>query len=1279
MSTSPETLYIMDGSAYIFRAFYANPNLTTSTGFPTSALMGFASMLRKLIRDKRPDHLAVAFDVSKTTFRTELYDQYKANRSNPPDELLQQIPRVQELVRAMNIPVLAMNGFEADDLIATMVKRALQVKNLDVVICSADKDLMQLIGPRVTMYDAMRDRVFKTDNVVERFQVPPDKVAQVMALAGDSSDNVPGVPGIGEKTAGKLIKEFGDLDTLLNSIDKVSGKKRKENLTNFADQARLSLELVTLRDDLKIDFELKDLKLSDPNYPELEKLYREFEFKRFLAELARDQAQGAPEATTSLQQHKTETTTILDEAQLDDALAACADAGLFAFDLETTSVDPLKAEIVGFALAWQDNAGVYIPVGHRALGTPKQLALDAVMAKLAPLLSSTEIKKIAHHAKYEWIILHRHGVPFNGVVCDTMLASYLLDPARRSHSLDNLARDVLGKTTIAYTDVAGKGRKQVTFDMVPLDIAAPYAAEDADVTRLLYKALWPRLEEASLVDLHDTMEMPLSRVLAIMEMNGIRIDTDTLQKLSTDFQAELDQIEKRAFEAAGKEFNLNSPVQLRQILFEELELPVKKRTKSGPSTDQSVLEALKGKHPLPGIILEHRTIAKLKSTYIDALPELMHEDGRVHTDFNQAVTATGRLSSSNPNLQNIPVRTARGREIRRAFIPAEGHTLLAADYSQIELRLLAHLSGDKALVEAFKSGEDIHRRTAAEIFDLPPLFVTPDHRRTGKCVHPDTLIFANDALTPIGALNDCPEDQFQPLDEVWTHDGAGRPIKVNASYNGGTKPLYHVVTRRGVVTCTARHAFVTSRGDLACIHDGSLQAGVELKTPHIPSLTDHPYDALLSHAEPPLDATSPTPSNALAWLYGLLVAHNGDVEQGPVISIPTPEGSPERAETDPHAQWRHVVCQEARWLGFHPENHPEGVTLHPSDHSPDLAALHAMNDGHAHGEPSGAAAPHIPQWILKSGRTALHHFLGGLIDADGAVDASGALTFDTAHATFAGQLAAACLTTNLPVEVETTWDEARRRFDFRLTLSNDATNALRHTLRRPDRRARLDEFAPSDALDAGEAAAPVPNTVLQIIAAGQGPCVDLNVDSQDHLYLTNGLITHNTLNFGIIYGMGAGRLARDLEIKRAEASEYIERYFERYKGVSDYFDELIDKTRTTGFATTMFGRRRPIPEVLSPRGNIQALGERLAQNTPIQGSAADLIKIAMIRIQERIESEAWPARMLLQVHDELVFEVQDDRLTDFTALVVEEMTDVTRLRVPLVVDTGKGQSWLEAK
>lgn len=902
MTPTAKTLYIMDGSAYIFRAFHATPAMTTQAGFPTGALFGFTNMLRRLVAEYVPDYLAVAFDAARVTFRTEMYPEYKANRSAPPDELLQQIPRIRDLVDAFRIPAMIQEGVEADDLIASMVKKA-RAQGIPVVIVTSDKDLMQLLGDGVTMLDPMKNRVLDVPDVIERFQVPPEKVVDVLALAGDASDNVPGVPGIGEKTAGKLIAEFGSLDAVLAQIDKVSGAKRQENLRTYKDLALLSRELVRLKDDVDVAFDLEALRLSNPDYAALGKLFQEFEFKLFLRDIqSKLKAEEAPAVSAELVRPPKDYRTILTEEELDAAIAACRAAGVYAFDLETTSLHALEAEIVGVSLSWADHQGVYIPVAHRGLGVPRQLPLALVLERLTPLWMDEGVGLLGHNIKYDWLVLRRYGVTLPRIAFDTMLASYLLDAGQTTHSLDALARAVLHQPTITFEEVAGKGKDQLTFDLVDVARATQYAAEDADVTRLLYKVLEPALKAAEGLDLLQTVELPLALLLGKMEERGILIHAPTLQELSSQFEKELQSLEAQAWASVGQEFNLNSPKQLQKVLFEDLALPVKKKTQTGPSTDQEVLEQLAGLHPLPALILEHRSFSKLKSTYLDALPSLADAQGRVHTNFNQTIAATGRLSSSGPNLQNIPVRTARGREIRRAFVPAPGQLLLSADYSQIELRILAHLSQDKALCESFNMGEDVHRRTASEIFNVPALFVTPAQRAAGK-----------------------------------------------------------------------------------------------------------------------------------------------------------------------------------------------------------------------------------------------------------------------------------------------------------------------------------------------------------------------------------------TINFGVIYGMGPNRLAQSLGITHSEAKKYIDAYFVRYKGVQEYFDALVQEARSQGFARTMFGRRRPIPELNETRPHLQALGERLAINTPIQGTAADLMKMAMLRVQRRLDAEGSPAQMLLQVHDELVLEAPSDYIPTLRALVSAEMVGVARLRVPLVVDTASGPTWLDAK
>ncbi len=910
-----DTLYIVDGSAYIYRAFYAIRNLSNSQGFPTNAVFGFISMLRKLLEQEDPEYLAVTFDpfgAPEPTFRTQIFPEYKANRDAMPEDLRVQLPYFIEFVEAMNIPMLKLDGVEADDLIATMTKQALE-EDLNVCIVSADKDLMQLLGDeRVRMIDTMRDKVFTEKEAKERFGVEPDKIRYVMALSGDSSDNIPGVPGIGEKTGGKLIAEFGDLETVLASIDQISGKKRKENLTEFADQARLSLELVTLKEDCEIEFDLESLKVSAPNPDALNDLMSVLEFKTPFRDIrAWMRRRGFEEGVSTPVMPKPERMapeikknyrTIFTEAELDEVIELCAKADRFALDLETTSIDPLDADIVGVALSWAPHEGCYIPVAHRYIGAPEQLPLELVLPKLKDIFESDAHPKVAQNYKYEWLVLKRHGVALDGIEWDTLLMSYLLDPGKNSHGLDTIAQDYLRHETIKYSDVAGKGKDQLNFEMVDIQKATDYASEDADVTLLACNKLEPTVIEAELRGIHDDIERPLSIVLARMEEAGICVDTQILAELGEAMQKDLDVLQAQIDEVAGQSLNANSPVQLREVLFDKLGLPVKKRTRTGPSTDQSVLEQLMELHELPGLILEYRSFSKLKGTYIDALPALIREDsGRIHTDFNQAVAATGRLSSSNPNLQNIPVRSDRGREIRKAFIPGAGKKLIVADYSQIELRIMAHMSGDPKLIEAYQNGDDIHRVTASQIFDVALDEVTTDQRRAGK-----------------------------------------------------------------------------------------------------------------------------------------------------------------------------------------------------------------------------------------------------------------------------------------------------------------------------------------------------------------------------------------TINFGVMYGMGPNRLARDLKIKRKEAKQYITNYFERYQGVQAFFEQLRNHAREVGYAETMFGRRR-ILEQINGFGGQRAFAERVAVNMPIQGTAADIIKIAMLNIQSEIDADDLPLTMLLQVHDELVFEVDESRVLDASRLIRSKMEGVIELDAPLEVELGVGQNWLDAK
>ncbi len=917
---SDPTLYLIDGSSYIYRAYYAIRHLSSPSGFPTNALYGFTQMLLRVLKEQQPAHLAVVFDVGRITFRTEIYPDYKANRAAMPDDLVPQIGPIKEMVRAFNIPVLELAGFEADDIIGTIARRC-EKEGLPTVVVTGDKDLMQIVTPLVTLLDTMKEKSSGLAEVRERFGVGPEQVIDILGLAGDSSDNIPGVPGIGEKTAIKLIQEFGSLDALLARVAEVKGKTG-EKIREFADQARLSRRLATIDCQVPLQYDLAAFAASPPDNQRLAELFKEYGFTSLMKELTSS-------ATLSTEQYRT----VQDDAGLEQLINELAKAPAFAVDLETTSLNPLEAKIVGISVSCREHEAAYIPIGHLVKregggaisgeqGTlplfhtpppqsleelqlaPDQLPAAKVMAALVPLLVDPHKAKIGQNLKYDYQVLRSNGVKMAGLWSDTMLASYLLNPARSSHGLDSLAVEHLDHRMISFSEVAGKGKEQLNFAQVPIGQASTYSCEDSDATFLLHQLFLPRLAEAGLEKLYFELEMPLMQVLAEMELAGVKLDLQLLEELSSRFGQQLAELEKEIYSLAPAPFNINSSKQLGEMLFEQLQLPVgkKTRTKSGWSTNVEELERLAADHEIARLILLYRSIAKLKSTYADALPKLVDpRSGRVHTSYNQAVTNTGRLSSSDPNLQNIPIRTEEGRNIRRAFIAEPGHLLLSADYSQIELRVLAHLSADPVFCDAFARDEDIHTRTASEVFGLFPELVTPEMRRHAK-----------------------------------------------------------------------------------------------------------------------------------------------------------------------------------------------------------------------------------------------------------------------------------------------------------------------------------------------------------------------------------------TINFGVIYGQGAFSLAKQLGVARKVAEDFIASYKERHSGAMAYLDDCIRQAESQGYVTTLLGRRLPIPEISSSNGNVRAFAQRNAINYPIQGSAADIIKQAMLNITARIAREGLNSRLIMQVHDELVFEVPEGELLHMEQLVVHEMEHAVPLRVPLRVDVNYGHNWSEA-
>jgi DNA polymerase I len=721
MPKKPREIYLIDGSSYVYRAYHAMGSLSNSAGKPTGAVFGFTNMIVKALKDKAPQYICVVFDAKGPTFRHEKFKEYKANRPPMPEDLRIQIPYIHTIVDAYRIPALSLEGFEADDIIATITREA-RALGFHVTIVSADKDLMQLVGEGVRMWDPQQDVVYDPDAVKKKFGVPPEQLRDLLALAGDSSDNVPGVLGVGPKTAARLLNDFGTLEGVYEQIERVPQKKLKENLARDKEGAFLSRDLVSLRDDVPLDRGPEDLVLGEPDSERLREIFKELEFKRLVSELP---------SRKSLDFGGYRTVVTMEDLQawIDEINRR----GRVSVDLETTSAQPVRAELVGVSLCCEPAVACYIPVGHNY---GKQLPKNDVLNALRPMLEDPKIEKIGQNIKYDMIVLKKEGVEIRPVTFDTMLASYLLDPTRRGHSLDDLGEIFLEHKMIPIKDLIGTGKTQVLFSEVDIPRATEYACEDAEVAFRVAEILSPRIDSEGLGELYREVELLLITVLADMELAGVRIDAKYLRTLSAEFGTAVSGLESEIYAIAGECFNINSPKQLGEILFNRIGLKSTKKTKTGPSTSLEVLEQLANEHELPKKILEYRSVFKLKSTYVDALPLLVNSrTGRIHTSYNQAVAATGRLSSSDPNLQNIPVRSPEGRKIRRAFVPEDGHTFVAADYSQIELRVMAHMSGDERLLQAFTSGEDVHAITAAEMFGVPRGQVTPELRRKAKAIN----------------------------------------------------------------------------------------------------------------------------------------------------------------------------------------------------------------------------------------------------------------------------------------------------------------------------------------------------------------------------------------------------------------------------------------------------------------------------------------------------------------------------------------------------------------
>ena len=742
--TDASRLILVDGSSYLFRAFHALPPLANSKGLNTGAAKGVIGMLKRLQADNPNDQLVVIFDAKGPTFRNEIYSEYKANRPPMPEELREQIEPIHNVIRAMGLPLISISGVEADDVIGTLSEMATAEKR-PVLISTGDKDMAQLVNDYVTLVNTMTQVVLDRDGVVEKFGVPPELIIDLLALMGDSVDNIPGVAGVGEKTALALLQNLGGISDIYSQLDRVAelpirgAKSLGEKLSASKEMAELSYVLATIKTDCELALSESDLRSSSPDTDRLIELYRDLEFKSWLDELlspglfADSPAEPVPSQVSDLS-----VVTITGQAVFDSWLSRLEAAPLFAFDTETTSLNYMQAEIVGLSFAIEPGEAAYVPLAHLNPGLEGQLDRDRILDQMKPLLESDAVKKVGQHLKYDANVLANHDITLRGIAHDTMLQSYIIDAVGSRHDMGSLALKYLGQRVISFEKVAGKGAKQVSFDHVDIEQAAAYAAEDADVTLRLHEALMPKLEaEASLNEVYQRLELPLVPVLSKIERNGAYVSIDKLRAQSHEIAIRLAELESQACELAGQPFNLASPKQLGEILFEKLELPVIKKTPKGaPSTAEEVLVELANDYELPAVLIEHRGLAKLKSTYTDKLPEMVDtRTGRVHTSYHQAVTATGRLSSSDPNLQNIPIRTKEGRRIRQAFIAPEGRKIVAADYSQIELRIMAHLSSDAGLLHAFANELDVHSATAAEVFDVSLDEVTTDQRRKAKAIN----------------------------------------------------------------------------------------------------------------------------------------------------------------------------------------------------------------------------------------------------------------------------------------------------------------------------------------------------------------------------------------------------------------------------------------------------------------------------------------------------------------------------------------------------------------
>ncbi len=1375
-------LLLIDGHSLAYRAFYGlplydrggKPSFTTSKGEYTNAVYGFANMLLKVWADEQPDGIAVAFDLGRT-FRDDLFEDYKGTREKMPDELVPQIDRIVELVEAFDIPAVSAEGFEADDVLGTLATRA-AADGLDVIIVTGDTDAFQLVGPRVRVLTSGRSfndtSVYDEAAVRERYGLEPAQLIDYKALKGDTSDNIPGVKGIGEKTATALLQTYGSVESVYEHLEEVTPPRAKNALEAGHDIALLSKDLVTIRTAIDIDLTWDACAVHTYDRAKVETLFDELEFMGIRGRLPRiageaEPTVAPPRAAAGGGERQmsmftpgddgqapepmaiapdTTLVTVRDPATLDRLVAELAAAPVIAFDTETTDTDTMKAELVGLSFAVREGEGWYVPVGHSGeVDAGRQLTMAEVLDALRPTLEDPTRPKVAHNAKYDMEVLRQAGIEVRGVTFDTMIAEFLIDPGARL-GLKALAKFRLGTEMTDIDVLIGKGKSQITMAEVPVDQAAPYAAADADMTWRLMQLQAPELDRLAVRPLFDEIEMPLLPVLVDMELAGVRVDVDFLLAMSERLGKRLVEIEDAVYQLVGTPFNLNSPQQLAEVLFTHLGLsaPGARKTSTGKmSVAADVLESMQGLHPVIDLVLEHRQLSKLKGTYLDALPRLVDPAGRVHTTFSMTSAVSGRLASQDPNLQNIPIRTELGKEVRRAFIPAPGNLLIAADYSQVELRICAHISGDPGLRAAFEAGEDIHRATAAKVLGIPPEEVTGDQRRFAKCVEAGTLVSTNQGLVPIERLGlGMKPGEYRPADlVVHTDDGLQRATHI---YCGGQQAILRITTKDGLtVGCTPQHrlrvmdeegeyvwrfAEDIAVGDRVAVWIGAQAAGSGISLPAVAL----PPDLRRTNFQ---DIELPSEwSTALARFLGYLVSEGYIYRH----SNRGYAGTLTMSQSLADVQVADDMAGVARWLFGRRVRVRDrrGHRFVMVSSGKLLSWLDALGfSGRSHSKT-------IPDCVLSAPRWAQVEFFRALFTGDGSLKSRQAVVAYSTKSPMVAKRAQVALA-NLGFRF-TLKSERRNRYPdpyYELRLGGTAevrrfvrtigfigdrrrrvlgsrhhdysevpnqhawiqkaypllsgvTRDKAYEVLRPASPVRLNRRRAAmivtqlaergDARDLVRHFEPLIRQELRFaevtgVEADEADVFDLVVPG-NHTYIANGFVSHNTVNYGILYGMGIQSLAQQAGITTKEAKQFVDAYFAGFPNVRTYIDETKLKAKEDGYVETLLGRRRYFPILQSTtrdaRTNVmQRSAEREAVNHPLQGSAADIIKIAMIRIHHALRERGLDARQILQVHDELVLEAAEGQAAEAAKLVQELMEGAYPLDPPLKVDVGIGANW----